>query len=503
MSESTATVSEKIYPTLDKSPPPTALVIFGATGDLAKKKLLPALKNISEIPEVSDLLYLYGFGRKALTNESFRDHVREIVGTEDGDLLEGRTFYHQGGYDAPEAFRDLKNRLRELDQTLDEPLQVVFYLSTPPNTFEAIAENLHLAGLANRYRDTPSSSKIILEKPFGHDLESSKSLNDIVTRYFWENQIFRIDHYLGKETVQDLLVLRFANSLLEPIWNHKYIDFIEITVAESIGVGSRGSYYDESGGCLRDMIQNHLMQLLSLTAMEPPASSAAEDIRNEKVKFLQALGSINPEDVVRGQYQAGTVDGEQVPGYREEPGVNAQSSVETFTAMKLTVDNWRWHGVPFYLRSGKRLGKRVSEIVVHFKSPPGKLFRTAENESPEPNQLIMHLQPDAKTTLTMNSKIPGPKTKVRSVEMDFEHSSSHGIVHSDAYERLLLDAISSDNTLFIRADESQKAWELCDPLLKHFQTAGNHGLATYEAGSWGPEGAKKLLAKEGHTWRIE
>jgi glucose-6-phosphate 1-dehydrogenase len=415
-----------------------------------------------------------------------------------------RTSYVAGGYDEPAAYQRLAAQLAELERDLGRDLQRIFYVSTPPSVFAPIIEQLGACGLAAVHRDTPLHSKVIIEKPFGKDLASALALNAAIRGVFAEHQVYRIDHYLGKETVQDLLVQRFANAIFEPLWNRNFIASVQITVAEEVGVGLRGGYYEQSG-CLRDMLQNHTMQLLALTAMEPPGSLAPEAIREEKVKVLNAIQPlvVGPGgDVARAQYAAGMVAGRPVPGYLEEEGIAAASATETYAALRLSINNWRWQGVPFYLRSGKRLARRVSEIAVNFRRPPGTLFagETARFDLAA-NTLAFQIQPDEGLSLILNTKIPGLETRTQPVKMNFRYATTFGSNTAEAYERLVLDAIIGDGTLFIRGDETEASWRLYTPVLESWRAAGREGMDSYPAGSWGPASADALLAGAQHRWR--
>ena len=492
--------------------PPTVVVIFGASGDLTARKLLPAVYNLSHDNLLPADFHLVGFGRKVMADDEFRavaaaavkEFSRREPEPEVWARVAARTSYVAGGYDEPAAYQRLAAQLAELERQLGRDLQRIFYVSTPPSVFAPIIEQLGACGLAAVHRDTPFHSKVIIEKPFGKDLASALALNAAIRGVFAEHQVYRIDHYLGKETVQDLLVQRFANAIFEPLWNRNFIASVQITVAEEVGVGLRGGYYEQSG-CLRDMLQNHTMQLLALTAMEPPGSLAPEAIRDEKVKVLNAIQPlvVGPGgDVARAQYAAGMVAGRAVPGYLEEEGIAAASATETYAALRLSINNWRWQGVPFYLRSGKRLARRVSEIAVNFRRPPGTLFagETARFDLAA-NTLAFQIQPDEGLSLILNTKIPGLETRTQPVKMNFRYATTFGSNTADAYERLVLDAIIGDGTLFIRGDETEASWRLYTPVLESWRAAGREGMDSYPAGSWGPASAEALLAGAQHRWR--
>ncbi len=490
---------------------PTCLVIFGASGDLAARKLLPALYNLAVDSLLPSDFYLIGFGRKPIPDAEFRNSSaaditkfsRREYRADIWKPISEHTFYQAGGYDEAAAYEGLKSKIAAAEKAAGRPLQLVFYVSTPPTVFEAILENLGKSGLAKRGLGTALESKVIIEKPFGKDLASAVQLNSVAARNFQEPQIYRIDHYLGKETVQDLLVQRFANPIFEPLWNNKHVDHVQITVAEELGVGSRGGYYDHSGAT-RDMLQNHTMQLLALTAMEQPQSLSAEHIRDEKVKLLKAVEELRlgPNgDAVRAQYAAGLSGGETVIGYHQEKDIPIHSSTETFCALRLAIDNKRWSGVPFYMRSGKRLARRVSEIAVQFKQPVSGLFAGDSRYDIAPNRLVIQIQPDEGVTLVMNSKVPGLEPRTQPVRLSFRYATTFGSNTPEAYERLILDAVVGDRTLFIRGDETEASWKLFTPLLQSWEADGRKGLESYASGSWGPSGADDLLAAQGHNWR--
>jgi glucose-6-phosphate 1-dehydrogenase len=491
--------------------PPTVVVIFGASGDLTARKLIPAIYNLSVDNLLPADFHLVGYGRKEMSDDEFRkiaakavkDFSRREMDDKVWEKVAANTTYVAGEYDKKDDFDKLAKHIADIEKGVGSEVQSMFYISTPPSVFFPIIENLGASGLGGRYLGKPHHSKVIIEKPFGKDLDSAKALNAELRSVFEEDQVYRIDHYLGKETVQDLLVQRFANSIFEPIWNRNFIDSVQITVAEDLGVGTRAGYYDESG-CLRDMIQNHTTQLLALTAMEPPGSFDAEALRNEKVKVLKAIEPINlgPDaDMARAQYAAGMIGGKQVPGYLEEQGIPKGSATETFAALRLSINNWRWQGVPFYLRSGKRLPRRVSEIAIQFKKAPGTIFPQKEGFNLAANTLSFQIQPDEGLSLILNAKVPGLDTRTQPVKMSFRYATTFGSNTPEAYERLVLDAMIGDGTLFIRGDEAEESWKLYTPVLKFWESEGTKGMESYTAGSWGPEGADKLLTSRGHVWR--
>ncbi len=493
---------------------PCILVIFGATGDLTARKLLPAIYNLAREGQLPSQFAVVGFARREKTDQQFRDEMKEAINKFSRvkpldeavwENFQQQIFYHQSEFPDDSGYDSLEKRLKELDAKLGTKGNRVFYLSTQPRFFTTISEKLHSHNLIYDEKTTTDKwSRIIIEKPFGHDLNSAHELQNELLRFLSEDQIFRIDHYLGKETVQNLMVFRFANSLFESLWNNRYIDHVQITVAEEIGIGRRGAFFEEAG-LLRDIVQNHMMQLLSLVAMEPPVNLSANSIRDEKVKVLQAIRSFEESDfetsIIRGQYGPGFIGGEEVTGYRQEENVDPQSKVETFVALRLFIDNWRWHGVPFYLRSGKRLPKRVSEIAIQFKHPPGVLFQE-HGQQHEPNVLAIRIQPDEGTALKINCKVPGPASPIQPVKMDFRYGSYFGMSPPEAYERLILDCMIGDTTLFAREDEVFNSWRLFTPLLNHWQNTEADNFPNYPSGTWGPESAEQMIQQDGRKWRL-
>jgi glucose-6-phosphate 1-dehydrogenase len=500
---------------LEPSAPPCVLVIFGATGDLARRKLLPALYRLSQQRIVPSEFAVLGTARHPYSDEEFRALMKAAViefGTEESldestwQSFAKRIFYIVGDFSEPDLYQKSKTKLEEIDKEFDTQGNRIFYLATAPDFFGVIAKQLGEAGIA-RPKAKPGTKKkawtrIIVEKPFGHDLESARALNKTLAAVFEESQIYRIDHYLGKETVQNLLVFRFANSIFEPLWNRQYIDHIQITNAETIGVEGRGAYY-ENAGALRDMIQNHVFQVTSLIAMEPPASLTANGVRDEKIKAMQSVRALPSyridEYAVRGQYGPGTVLGDTVPGYRQESGVDPNSSTETFAALKLYLDNWRWAGVPFYIRSGKRLQKHITEIAIQFKEVPHRLF-TGSDSPLQPNALVIRIQPNEGISLRFAAKLPGQALRIRSVNMDFRYGSSFGVKPPEAYERLLLDCMLGDSTLYARRDMVERGWEIVMPILEAWKKPAPD-FPNYEAGSWGPQAAFELIKRDRREWR--
>jgi glucose-6-phosphate 1-dehydrogenase len=487
---------------------PCAIVLFGASGDLAQRKLLPALWDLAFHACLAPRFRLVGFARTKMEDEEFRRKTDQAlskakaVGAGDKkrtDFLSS-LHYFAGNYTDPEAFRGLAKRLDELDAEGQLGGNRLFYLATPPEIYLEIIEQLGKAGL-NRQKSDKSWTRVIIEKPFGRDQASARALNEKVLSVFDESQVYRIDHYLGKETVQNLLVFRFGNGIFEPLWNRNYIDHVQITAAESLGVERRAAFY-ENTGALRDMIQSHVLQLTSLVAMEAPANFDATSVRNEKIKVLQSIrpfaGDSIWKNVVRGQYGPGQVEGKPVPSYRQEPGVKPDSATETFVAMKLLVDNWRWSGVPFYLRTGKRLKRAVTEVVIQFKPAPHRVFR---GENSEMNSIILNIQPDEGISLSFGAKAPGGQMHISPVTMDFQYKSTFGGVTRDAYSTLINDCIRGDATLFDRADSVEAAWALVDPILQAWESASPPPFPNYPAGSEGPRAADDLSGSEGRHWR--
>jgi len=487
-----------------QSSPASVLVIFGASGDLTHRKILPALANVIERKELEENFVVVGIARTEWSDEDFRKAVLEAVphaGARFRTAVE-RFRYISGEYDHPDTFDQLKAILADVDKTTTCPGHWTYYLATVPEVFGLVAGALAKHEL-NRPSTPDGSIRLVIEKPFGRDLARATKLDAELHESFSEDQIYRIDHYMGKETVQNLLALRFANAIFEPVWNRRYVDHIQITVAESLGVEHRGGFY-EHAGAMRDILQNHMMQILALTLMEPPAVVDAQGIRDEKVKLLNAIPIPTPDEVLvhaaRGQYGSGVIDGEPVPSYKSEDGVSPGSTTETYAAMRLTVDNWRWAGVPVYLRTGKRLAKRVTEVAMQFQRVPHLPFSDSLSRELLPNVLVLRIQPEEGITLLFGAKVPGQAFEVRSVSMDFGYRQAFGAPPREAYERLLLDALIGDPTLFIRTDEVDQAWRIVDPVLSVWSENGSP-LYPYPAGSWGPKEADQLLAQDNHAWR--
>ncbi len=485
------------------------LIIFGASGDLTARKLVPALNNLFKNGHLPDHFVVLGASRSNLTDEAFRKRVvheskyleeeRENGASEHLRAFAEKIFYTDLGKDYDTDYTNLAERISELNSRYQTDNNYIFYLSTPPSLYEAIAKNICEQGLSS---EKNGWKRLIVEKPFGYSLESARQLNEGLHQYFRESQIYRIDHYLGKETVQNLLVTRFANSIFEPLWNRNYIHHVEITNAESGGVEKRGGYYDKSGA-LRDMFQNHLLQIVSLVVMEPPIGANAEEIRNEKVKALKSLRIMKDEktlhtNTIRAQYVGSIIDGEKVNGYREEEGVDDESTTETYAAIKFFVDNWRWADVPFYVRTAKRMPTKVTEVVIHFKTPHHQIFRDAGMNEKD-NKLVIRIQPDEGVLIKFGVKVPGQGFKVERANLDFYYSSLSETRVMEAYERLLLDAMQGDATLYARADEVEAAWEFVDPILEYWKDS-DAKVYGYSAGVWGPENADDLIEGLG-MWR--
>lgn len=495
-----------------KRPENLIIVIFGASGDLTKRKLIPALFDLQLQNILPHGFAVLGVGRTKLSNEDFRDQMMKSLVEYCFHPLKNKNRIHafsKNLYYEPintsnaHDYNRLSKRIDDIDEIIHHHGNCIFYLATPPSLFDVITKNLHQNQL-NISKTKNSVRRIVLEKPFGKDLESARQLNNKLLRYFKEEQIYRIDHYLGKETVQNLLVTRFSNGIFEPLWNRNYINHIEITSVEDIGLESRGGYYDQSGA-LRDMVQNHLLQLTGLIAMEPPAVINSESIRNEILKVFQSFQIISkhkiPAQVIRGQYIASNVKGKPVKGYREEDGVNPQSRTETYVALKFYIDNWRWGGVPFYIRTGKRLPTRVTEIVIHFKKIPHPLFGFKHQNHENENQLVIRIQPDEGILLKIGMKMPGAGFDVYSVNMDFHYKDLSEIYLPSAYERLLLDCMLGDSTLYSRGDTVMAAWKFIDPILKEWEKNPDLPMIGYPAGTWGPPEADALIEGEKSAWR--
>jgi len=492
---------------LKRLPQPCTLIILGATGDLTKRKLIPALFSLYKQELLPQQFRIVAFARRLKTTADFvadmRQGLQDFAGIDANDRQAEQFLalfhYHQGDFTETEPHRQLAEVLQHYETDNGVPANRLFYLATPPSQYEAIVQNLGAAGLAT---SNNGWTRIIIEKPFGNDLASAQHLSGVVGGVFREEQIYRIDHYLGKETVQNILVFRFANGIFEPVWNRRYIDHVQITVAETLGVEGRGRFYEETG-IIRDIRQIHILQFFRLFAMEPPAAFDATAVRDEKVKVLKAVKPLSPEDIdkkiVYGQYAAGSLLGKDLPGYLQEEGVAPDSITATYIAMKLYIDNWRWAGVPFYLRAGKRLPKRVTEIAIQFREAPLQIFGAAARDEIAANVLTLKIQPDEGISLKFDSKVPGPGGSIRPVTMDFRYGTSFGETPPDAYERLLLDAMIGDSTLFTRADENERAWEIITPALEHGQKLT--ALPQYPAGSWGPAEAEELLKRDRRAWR--
>ena len=493
---------------MERVPDPSVLVLFGATGDLAHRKVIPALYHLWRTNLLPHAFVLLAIGRRAHDDDTFRAEIRASLEAFSRVLpldepawasFSERIRYHQMDFEDATGFNILATTLDAIDLEGGTRGNRLFYLATQPSQFAEIVAQLGRVGLDHEKHDG-GWRRIVIEKPFGHDLDSAKRLNREVGKVFRESQVYRIDHYLGKETVRNLLVFRFGNGIFEPLWNRRYVDHVQITVAESIGIENRGSFYEETGAS-RDVLQNHLLQLVSLVAMEPPATFEADPLRDEKAKVLRAISPVDPlTDAVRGQYSSGWVAATAVPGYREEADVDPKSETETFIAARLTIDDWRWSGVPFYVRTGKRLPKRSTEIAIQFREVPHRLFRGAGSD-PDPNLLAIRIQPDEGIMLRFGAKVPGLGMAIRPVTMDFTYGSAFSVDSPDAYETLILDVLQGDASLFTRADEVEEAWSIVDPLIEAWATSPAPDFPNYDAGTWGPQTADELLTRDHRHWR--
>ncbi|MBI4473665.1 MAG: glucose-6-phosphate dehydrogenase [Acidobacteria bacterium] len=490
---------------------PCVMVIFGASGDLTKRKLIPAIYNLAKARLLPKEFAVVGIARNELTTEAFREKMTQDIkqfATDHVDpslweWLVQRLYYTCGGFSDPEAYTRLQALLHQVDRDHGTGGNYLYYLATSPSFFSEIIQQLGASGLVRE--EDGQARRVIIEKPFGRDLDSARALNREIGKTLKERQIYRIDHYLGKETVQNIMVFRFGNSIFEPVWNRRYIDHVQITVAETVGVERRGLYYEEAG-TLRDMVPNHIFQLIALTAMEPPISFDADAVRDEKAKVLRAIQPIEPEDVltraVRGQYGPGNLTKERVPGYRTEPDVSPQSATETYVALKLQIDNWRWADVPFYLRTGKRMPRRVTEIAIQFRRAPFLLFRKTPVEHLTPNLMVLQIQPEESIKVRFGAKIPGPSVLMGSVDMDFRYADYFGTTPSTGYETLLYDCMNDDATLFHRADTVEVGWSVVTPILDVWKALPPRSFPNYEAGTWGPADADDLLKRDGRQWRL-
>ena len=512
MQQITPTVATQDIICVDAIAPPTGIVVFGASGDLTARKLLPSLfRNVASglIPEQ---FFLIGCGRKEISQQQFRQSAEEAIqqnvnnpSSEQIKQFLNSLYYIDGNYDDPAFYNQLKQKLSELDKKHQVDSHHIFYLAVPPSLYPTIAEQLGSAGLAckddSKLRDRV---RLVVEKPFGRDLQTAVELNNRISRCFDESQVYRIDHYLGKETVQNILIFRFANTIFEPVWNRNYIDSIQITISETVGVEHRAGYYDKSGA-LRDMFQNHMLQMLALVAMESPTSFEADRLRDEKVKLLRSIRPFDPdkldEYIVRGQYAPGTIDNKQLPGYRQEPNVDPDSKTETYVAAKVFIDNWRWKGVPFYLRTGKRLRTKDTEIAITFKNIPHSMFTAAEIGDVPSNVLVLQIQPEEGISLSFQAKCPGSKICISALKMDFSYKNVFGVNLPEAYQRLLLDCMLDDQTLFTRYDGVQVSWQLLEPVLKAWENPAAAKPHEYPAGTQSFPAADALIESDSRKWR--
>lgn len=507
---------------------PCTVVIFGASGDLCKRKLIPALYNLMIQNLLPENFAVVGFSNKSMSHDEFRSYMtanlNEFAGSKVPhdripEFVKG-LYYQTGGFTDLPAFEKLSTLLSEVDEARNTGGNYLYYLSVPPAFFGTIAKMLGAVGLnmggsggtvdlsgggGSEKKERKGWTRIIIEKPFGRDIDSSRELNEQISGVFHEDQVYRIDHYMGKETVQNIMMFRFANGIFEPIWNHQFIDHVQILVAETLGVEGRGGYYD-TAGALRDIVQNHVFQVLSVMAMEPPISMKPEDIRNEKVKVIHAIHPMSHEEIientVRGQYGPGMIGKEKVPGYREDASVNPKSQIETYCALKLAIDNWRWAGIPIYIRTGKRMPKRVTQVVLQFRRAPLMLFRDTDVHHVSPNRLVMNIQPQEGISLQFEAKVPGPAVHLKSVRMDFDYEHYFNAVPQTGYETLIYDVMIGDNTLFPRFDMVDASWEVATPILDLWQSIPARNFPNHVAGAWGPEEADKLMAKDGRKWYI-
>lgn len=496
--------------TTKQRPEASILVIFGAGGDLSWRKLIPALYNLHLEHWLPEDFAILGVDLKPLDEQEFVDHLQEGVRRfsrlgqpkpEEWAQFANKVHYFSADFSDAKAYTALRKKLEQFDTSWGKEANRIFYQATPPSLVQMIVENLSKAGLTQPRQRT----RMVFEKPFGHDLVSARQLNDMITSKFEESQIFRIDHFLGKETVQNILAFRFANALFEPVWDQRYIDHVQITVAETLGVEHRGKYYDHSGA-LRDMVQNHLMQILCMVAMEPPVSFSDEEIRNKKADVLKAIHPIREGEVsdfsVRGQYDSGQIRGGTVVAYQQEPDIQPDSSTESFAAIKVLIDNWRWQGVPFYMRTGKRMADDLSEVIIQFKPVPHQSFPTSALKDWQPNRLLIHIQPNEGIQLSFQAKQPGQDFRLDTVKMNFTYEEAFHAVPPEPYETLLLDVLLGDATLFMRADQVEAAWQALEPVLRYWEHTKPQNFPNYPAGSWGPKAADDLIRKDGRAWVI-